>query len=108
MKLCDLEINSTKLDDISNSYDLLLIVGEEILEHVVDRAFLANDQPHCFRHVDIVLFILVSFPLLLRLFVNLLFNTIPIFFGSLQKVIGLEEGLVVNPEATILMLHEES
>lgn len=42
IKSRDLEVYASKLDDISHSNDLLLVVREEVLKDFVDRTLLAD------------------------------------------------------------------
>ena len=39
----NLEVDTAELDNITHSHHLLLIVGEEVLQHLINRAFFSND-----------------------------------------------------------------
>ena len=103
-----LEVHPTKLDDITDAHHLLLIVGEEVFQNLVNRAFLADDQPHRSVKIDIIFFVLISFSLGLGLLENSLSRAIVLVVRNLAKVGLVEPRLVIGPQTTVLMLHHEA
>ena len=62
----NLEIDSTKLDNVTDAHDLRLVIREKVLQHLVDRPLFTDDEPHRPAQVDIILLILVSLALRFR------------------------------------------
>ena len=67
LNLSNLEINSTELDDITDAKLLALILAVEFFQHLINRLFLSNNEPHCFLQIDIILFVFFPFPSLSRM-----------------------------------------
>ena len=107
LKFSDFEIDSPEFYDISHSYDLLLIVGEKVLQHLINRALLTDNEPHGPAKIYIILFVLVRLALRLRLLVDMFIDAVALFGRALAEVVLMEEGLVVGPETPILVLHHE-
>lgn len=103
-----LEVHSTKLNDITDAHHLLLVIGEEVFQNLVNGAFLADDQPHRSVQIYIVFFILVSLSLSLGLLENSLGRAIILVVRDLAKVGLVKPRFVVGPQTTVLMLHHES
>ena len=70
LQWCNFKVDSSKFDDVSDSYHLLLIVWKEVFEDLINRSFLTDDQPHRPIQVDIVLLVLVCLSLCLRLLID--------------------------------------
>ena len=93
----DFEIDSSKLNDVSHAHHLTLVVWEEILEYLVNWAFLSNNQPHRLLKINIILFVFVCLTLSLSLLVDRLNCTVTVLIGTLIEIRWLEEGLIVGP-----------
>ena len=85
-----------------------MVVGEEVLEYLIDGALLAYDEPHGATQVNVVLLVLIGLPLCLCLPIDLLYGAGATGVWALAEVCLIEEGLVVGPEASILVLHEKA
>ena len=107
LKRGDFKVDSSKLDDVSNTHHLLLIVWEEVFQDLINGSFLTDDQPHRPVQVNIVLFVLVGLPLRLRLFIDRFDDVVSIHVWLLTEVCLVQEWFIVGPQATILVLHQE-
>ena len=63
------EVDSTEFDDVTYSHHLLLVVGRKVLQHLIDGALLADDEPHRPAQIDIVLVIFLCLALRFSLFI---------------------------------------
>lgn len=52
------EIDSAKLDNVSDTQHVSLVVRKEILQNLVWRSLLAHNKPHSLFQVDVVLLVL--------------------------------------------------
>ena len=103
-----LKVDSAKFDYIAHSYHLLLVIRWEVLQHHVDWAFFANNQPHWATQIDIVFFVFFGFPLRISLLVDGLLNVETCWAIEHRNLVEerlVKEWLVVGPEPAILMLH---
>ena len=97
LQRCDFKVHSTEFDDVSNTYHLLLIVGEEVFQDLIYWSFLADDQPHWPVQVDIVLLVLVGLSLCLRLLIDRFDHVVSVYVRLLAEVSLVEEWFVVGP-----------
>ena len=63
LDLCYFEVYATKFYYVTDAHHLRLIIREEIFEHLVDGAFLPDDEPHGATEIYIILFIFVRLAL---------------------------------------------
>ena len=69
------EVDSTEFDYVTYSHHLLLVIGREVLKHLIDGALLANDEPHRSAQIDVIFLILLSLALCFGLFIDSFLDT---------------------------------
>jgi len=107
LEVGNFEIDAPELYNVTHSDHLLLVVGEKVLQHLINRALLTDNEPHGPAKIYIILFVLVRLALRLRLLVDMFIDAVALFGRALAEVVLVEEGLVVGPETPILVLHHE-
>ena len=102
------EVDSAKLDDVSHSDQLALVIREVVLEHLIDRLLFPDDQPHRLLKINIVLFIFVGVLLGLGLFNYAALDSEAACRRYFTKIGLIKLWLVVCPQFAILGLVHES
>ena len=103
-----LEIHSAEFDDVAHTHHLLLVVGEEVFEDLVDGAFLPDDEPHGPVEIHIVFFVFIGLSLFFRLFKDCFDGARASLVWDFAKVCLVEPRLIINPETAVLVLHHVS
>lgn len=99
LDLSNLKVDSAKLDNITDTQLLALILTVKFLQNLVDRLFLSDDEPHGFLQVHIIFFIFLSLSRLPRMRqVTIVGDSVlPGHFSEIPKRHSL---LVIGPDST--------
>lgn len=103
-----LEVYPSELHYISYPHHLRLVVWEKVFQDLVDGAFLSDNQPHRPAQVHVVFFIFISLAFCLRLLIDCLDYACAVLIWYFIEMRLIEKRLVIGPEASILMFHNES
>ena len=102
------EVDSAKLDDISNSKGMCLVLWTEIFQDLVNTLFLSDNQPHCFFEIDIIFFVFFKISFFLTVYNPVKRDTIARWVWDLFEPLLIDLWLVEAPKNAFVMFVQKT